>query len=446
MKAAGKIRFAPAACIAALFILPGIVIGWICAANAALLQTVLPKGHPLTNLEALARMLRGISVGEPDSWRPMLNAISIAHNQHDHARLYETVFFAQKVKFQYPPTSLLPLDILERLGLSSFALLNSLNFLIFVANAAALGWIAALLFAPSKQATPSSHDRLTQLGIAGMAFMAAFFFYPLVNAKLLGQIQLWVDLLFTLAVLSWLLDKRVLAGMMIGLACIIKPQAGILLIWAIAWKEWRLVKGILMTAIPVGVASLIGYGLHNHIAYLDVLSYLSSHGEAYFANNSVNGLLNRLLGNGENLRFLEYDFPPFHPLVYGGTMAFAIAMLIVMLAPAWRSRRPATALDLAVAIICSVIMSPIAWEHHYGVLPPLYLLALRAWLDQRGEGGSWYALGALALSWTLTATFIPLPNLLADSPYNFLQSYIFFGALILLGLIWWRAAKPANPP
>src|SRR5690606_24342291 len=156
--------------------------------------------------------------------------ISIAHNEHDHARLYETVFFAQKVKFQYPPTSLLPLDFLERLGLASFAVLNSLNFFIFLANAAALGWIAALLFAPkNKQTTLSSHGRWTRIGIGGMAFMAAFFFYPLVNAKLLGQIQLWVDLLFTLTVLSWLLDKRLLAGMLIGMACILKPQAGILL-------------------------------------------------------------------------------------------------------------------------------------------------------------------------------------------------------------------------
>jgi hypothetical protein len=229
------------------------------------------------------------------------------------------------------------------------------------------------------------------------------------------------------------------------LACILKPQAGILLIWAIAWKEWSVARGIVITTVPIVGASLIGYGIHNHIAYLKVLSFLSAHGEAYFANNSVNGLLNRLLGNGENLVFLTNSFPPFNPVVYASTTAFAIAMLIAMLAPAWRSIRPVNTLDLAVAIICSVIMSPIAWEHHYGALVPLYLVALRTWLDNRGESGDWYALIALAVSWTLTATFIPLPNLLANSPYNFLQSYIFFGALVLLGLIfWWRPSSPSH--
>jgi hypothetical protein len=278
-----------------------------------------------------------------------------------------------------------------------------------------------------------------------MAFLAAFFFYPLVMAKLLGQIQLWVDLLFTLTVLSWLLNRRMLAGMLIGLACILKPQAGILLIWAIALKEWSVARGIAITAVPILGVSLLSYGFHNHVAYLKTLSFLSAHGEAYFANNSVNGLLNRLLGNGENLRFLDHGFPPFHPVVYAGTMAFSIAALIAMLAPAWLGRRRATVLDLAAAIICSVIMSPIAWEHHYGVLAPLYLVALRAWLDRHGERENWYALGALVLSWTLTATFIPWTNLLADGPYNILQSYIFFGAIILLGLIFWWARQTAHP-
>lgn len=446
MKASGNVRLALAACILALFILPSIMIGWVSEAAAPSLRPVLPTGYALSNLEASQKMLRGF--GQNDSWYPMLSALTVVHSARDHARLYEKVFFEQNIKFQYPPTSLLPIDFLKRLGVASYGSLNRLNLFVFLANAAALAWIAAFLFdAKDRQQPPSSRDRFVQIGIAGMAFFAAFFFYPLVIAKLLGQIQLWVNLLFTLTVLAWLLDRRVLAGMLIGLACVLKPQAGIILIWAIAWKEWSVARGILTTAIPILGISLIGYGIHNHFVYLKVLSSLSAHGEAYFANNSVNGLLNRMLGNGEILGFLPHSFPPFNPVVYAGTTAFAVVMLVAMLAPAWRSRRPVTTLDLSVAIICSVIMSPIAWEHHYGVLPPLYLVALRAWLDHRGKsaGGSGFSLGALTLSWVLTATFIPLPNLLADTPYNFLLNYVFFGALILLGLIfWWRPKAPRH--
>lgn len=445
MKGAGGVRLAWAACIAMLFVLPIVVIGWINTATASRLRTVLPEGYALTNLDALKSGLRGIAVGQDDSWHPMLDAISVLHSARDHARLYETVFFEQKTKFQYPPTSLLPLDLLERLNLASYAHLNGFNSLVFLANAMALAWIAVLLFTPRNKPGFPPPDRMTQIGIAGMAFSATFLFYPLVIAKVLGQIQLWVDLLFTLTVLAWLLNRRMLAGMLIGLACILKPQAGILLVWALALKEWNLARGIVITAVPILGASLLAYGFHNHVAYMKTLSFLSAHGEAYFANNSVNGLLNRLLGNGENLRFLDHDFPPFHPVVYAGTMAFAIAALIAMLAPAWLGRRPATVLDLAAAIICSVMMSPIAWEHHYGVLAPLYLVALRAWLGRYGERETWYALGALVLSWTLTATFIPGPNLLAHGPYNILQSYVFFGAMILLGLTFWWVKRPIDP-
>lgn len=447
MKAGGKYRFSLAACIAALFVLPSVLIGLLCVANATLLRKVVPEGYFLTNFGALKRMLSSISAGDNDSWTPMLNAISVLHNARDHARLYETVFFDLKMKFQYPPTSLLPLDLLERMHLASLPFLNGLNLFVFVANAAALAWIAALLFNRKDQGAEHSSQSLSvRIGVVAIVFMATFFFYPLVQAKLLGQIQLWVDLLMTLTVLCWLLDRRVLAGMLIGLTCILKPQAAILFVWAIVWKEWGIARGIIFTAGPILGVSLLTYGIHNHIAYLKVLSYLSAHGETYFPNNSVNGLLNRMLHNGESLTFLKHSFPPFNPVVYAGTMAFAIAAMISILAPAWLGRRPATSLDLAAAMICSVIMSPIAWEHHYGILAPLYLVALHTWLNQRSNSVNYLELAALALSWTLTATFDPLTNLLADGPYGILQSYIFLGALILLGLIfWWRNKEHIRP-
>src|SRR5690349_11460521 len=101
MKGAGGVRLALAACIAMLFALPIVVIGWINTATASRLRTVLPEGYALTNLDALKSMLRGgISTGQNDSWHPMLDALSVLYSAHDHARLYEVIFFDQKVKFQ----------------------------------------------------------------------------------------------------------------------------------------------------------------------------------------------------------------------------------------------------------------------------------------------------------------------------------------------------------
>src|ERR1700732_13408 len=49
----------------------------------------------------------GLPMG--DSWNPMRSALDWIR-QHPGGRLYEQLFFVDRIKFQYPPSSLLPLD------------------------------------------------------------------------------------------------------------------------------------------------------------------------------------------------------------------------------------------------------------------------------------------------------------------------------------------------
>jgi hypothetical protein len=98
-----------------------------------------------------------------------------------------------------------------------------------------------------------------------------------------------------------------------------------------------------------------------------------------------------------------------------------------------------------VATICSGVSSPIAWHHHYGVLALVFIVVLHAWMSDRAGWHKRLALAGLTLSWTMVATFIPITNLLADTPFNITQSYVFIGALILLGLIFWRRREMAQP-
>ena len=59
---------------------------------------------------------------------------------------------------------------------------------------------------------------------------AAFMFYPIVRAYFLGQIQIWIDVLFTAACLSWITGRPLLAGVLIGFTATIKPQLGLFLV------------------------------------------------------------------------------------------------------------------------------------------------------------------------------------------------------------------------
>lgn len=428
----------PTALIAAFAVLPVLALSLLGWRYAAVLQGLLPVD--LTNAEVLRRV--AASFFNPstyaDSWIPMRRALEVLNGPDRHA-LYETLFFRNNVRFQYPPTSLLPLDLLSMLGLSSVRVLNALNSLVLTLNAGALGALAYVLFRNHAEPRPAGWP--SPAGMAGFAAGCAFLFYPLMRAHVLGQIQLWIDLLFTLAVLMWVLDRRMLAGVLVGLACAIKPQLGLVVVWALLWRQTGFVAGAALALAPIAAISLARYGLHNHLEYLQVLSFLSRHGESFFANNSVNGILNGYLSPDDTLRWSEAAFTPFHPLVYAGTMAASLVFYgAILLAPFRNRGRDPQPADFGMAAICTVVGSPVAWEHHYGLLAPLFLIALhqafRAPDDRRGV-----LLGLVFVAWVLVANFIPFASLLAGTSFSVVQAYCFFGALLLLAGL--AAARPA---
>jgi hypothetical protein len=395
-----------------------------------------PVPVDLTNLAATRRLLS--SLFHPgyagDSWLPMQRALEILHGKNHH-NLYETLFFGLHVRFQYPPTGLLGLDLLSHLGLHTLHALNALNSLVFLMNSAACATVAWLLFpSPARPDAPGGISVPSRAGMAMLAAALSFLFYPLVRGYLLGQIELWIDLLFTAAILCWILDRRWLSGALIGLACSIKPQFGLLLLWALLWRETGFVAGFVGALVPLTVLSCALYGLHNHLAYLNVLSFLSHHGEAFFANNSVNGILNWYLAPGDPLRWHDGVFTPYIPAVYLGTSVTSLAALALLIAPPLlqRRRRPELG-DFAAAAILTVVGSPVAWEHHYGILFPLYLVMLRHVFDSAEARRAPLYIGLL-VSWSLVATFIPFANLLLHTPFAALQAYCLFDALLPLRL------------
>ena len=420
-------RAGPVLIVAICVFLPIVLIGLLNYFCADSLRLLVPM--ELSNFGATRAMLSSFlrDSGHGDSWLPMMHALDTLHGPHRN-RLYETLFFDAHIRFQYPPTSLLPLDLLSWVGLLSIRALNAINSAAFVCNAIATGTLAWLLFR-----RPLSRPCPPPAAMAAIATAAAFLFYPAVRAHLLGQIQLWIDLLFISSIICWLLGYRLAAGLLIGLACTIKPQMGLLLLWGLVWREKRFVAGIVLGLLPPLSLSLYLYGYHNHVAYLDVLSFLSRHGEGYFANNSVNGILNWYFSSTDSLHWYDNSFTPFNPAVYAGTLAASgIALAAIVIPGLVRGERRASLPDFGAAAIFTVIGSPVAWEHHYGILLPLFLVAAHI-AFQRSRGAA--AFVALMISWTLVANFIPLTSLTNDSWAAASQAYCLAGALLLAILL-----------
>jgi hypothetical protein len=166
------------------------------------------------------------------------------------------------------------------------------------------------------------------------------------------------------------------------------------------------------------------------VSYLRVLSFISQRGEAYYPNQSINGLLNRWLSNGDNLHFQDFEFSPPNAAVSAATIAAAgMLLLFALFVPALRQPDDPR-FDLPLMAATATIISPIAWEHHYGVFPPIMAVLAPAVLDHARAPRQAGLL--LALSFILIAQYFAPAQRLANTVFNPLQSYVFFGALLLL--------------
>src|SRR5204862_387996 len=129
-----------------------------------------------------------------------------------------------------------------------------------------------------------------------------------------------------------------------------------------------------------------------------------------------------------------FAFTPYNPVVYVGTMLASCAFLGVLVAPPLLRRgQRAQLTDLSAAAICTVVSSPVAWEHHYGILLPLYLVAMNRIFEMPKGFRRGINFAVLLVSWILVADFIPFTALLVYTPLVIFQASCFFGALLLLG-------------
>src|SRR6202043_3661510 len=127
-------------------------------------------------------------------------------------------FFVDRIKFQYPPSSLLPLDFLSQLGFNlSNVEMNRINYWFVAANALING---AFAFALARR-SPDYAVHRWQFAMLGA--LGSLLFYPVMEAFSLGQIQVWIDTIFTLSALAWLAGRKGLSGVLIGLICLLKP-------------------------------------------------------------------------------------------------------------------------------------------------------------------------------------------------------------------------------
>jgi hypothetical protein len=459
------------------FVWPLLAVGvmHLVVVNAIALRWA-PASANFQHLRTVSRYPRMITPG--DSWAVMEMAL-VQLRDRDPTPVYTALFFRDRRKFQYPLTSLLPLPAVRQLLPERFGLrvpLNLVSILALIASALALPRLLTLGLRDAGVArfaddpSPTGGGALTRGEYAALAAFAALLtvtFYPTIFAISLGQIQAWLNALFVAVLWCWLTGRRSAAGVLTALMCLVKPHLGLLFLWGMLRREWAFVRAGLTVGAIGGAAAVAAWGLENNLDYLPVLSFLGRTGEAYLPNQSPNGFLNRLLNDVDPGVWDKHGFAPFHPVVFVGTVASTVALCAGALAWPWLARlrrapagtaaagtpgvgapgvgAPGGALDLSIAALSVTIASPIAWQHHYGVLLPVFVYALALTVRWRPLGRA--TIPCLGAAYLLVANdAISLVHCLVGLRGTLLQSYLLWGALLLLAVLYVFVVRGGAPP
>ncbi|HTV08228.1 MAG TPA: glycosyltransferase family 87 protein [Candidatus Aquilonibacter sp.] len=353
-----------------------------------------------------------------DSWLPMLKSLDYFHAHPTepiyYAHLYDTLI--------YPLASLLPLAALERMGFSEPAILR---VLVITSWLAVLG-VAAVSLWMGQRLLQKRGMKLDWQSVLAV-FLACIFCYPLIKGYALGNAQTFLSFLFAVLLLLWTGGSERSGGVVAALLAFVKPQYALLWIWMIVRRRWNAAIAFLITAIIlIGVSTLV-FGWRNNLDYVHVLTGLSRKAQSHYANQSMFGTLNRMIGNGENITYTPHLYTPYIAWIYRATLLTAIVLIGGALFFPWGRLRGSTG-DLAATGLASVAASPMAWEHHYGIV-----FAIAAWV--------WFGYGCrqrrppwlLAIASFLTLNGLTATNFLAPHlGWNILQSYLYFGALLMI--------------
>jgi alpha-1,2-mannosyltransferase len=195
-------------------------------------------------------------------------------------------------------------------------------------------------------------------------------------------------------------------------------------LWGLLRRQWSFAISLSITLLAGLSLSLWVFGWHNTTEYLQVLSFLSRRGDALATNQSLNGLLHRVMHVGSPVTWI-YGYPPYNRSIYLATVFSSALTLILALAVPMLWHKARSIADFLLFAMATTMASPIAWEHHYGV----FFLAFLLWMPQASRGWKTFFI-ILTIYLLMTDTWALLTGLMFTR-WSFLISHVYFGGLAL---------------
>ena len=172
-------------------------------------------------------------------------------------------------------------------------------------------------------------------------------------------------------------DRHRAKGALIGAAAAIKLVPGIFVLYLLLTRRFRaaaVAAGTFLALVAVGWAAVpagsTDYWLHGLFARSDRVATIV--GARYVSNQSLHGMAVRLLGDTATATILW--------------VAAALVMTVAGMALAvWAHRRGEETVGVLAVAFTALLISPIAWAHHWVWIAPLPLVAFDVALRLRGR-------------------------------------------------------------
>jgi hypothetical protein len=231
------------------------------------------------------------------------------------------------------------------------------------------------------------------------------------------------------------------AGLLFGLAALIKPPLLLVGLYSAFRRRWRIVLGGAIFIAASVLLSLAVFGLNLHKIWFDnsILPFIGRPVHA-FNVQSVDGFLARAHFGANYTHWGPNDLPTVYRVFnWLAVLAILATSFLVMR----RDEPNRELLDVSIVITIALIISPLSWIHYYCLLLIPWGLYVTGYQPLRSDViADWLMIGGIILA-SLPAIGIPGPSPLYGSTAWLLigSSWLWGGLLTLAALLRCRALK-----
>jgi hypothetical protein len=238
-------------------------------------------------------------------------------------------------------------------------------------------------------------------------------FGPLYMSLSLGQVDGLVVFFLALAIWAWQRGLLLLVGAAIAMAAAFKVVPGLLVLYFVWQRAYRVLAGAILAGVVVLGTTLAVLGPVQVIDYVRDVVPLLLKGSVHHQNVTISAFINRFFLDREWLASLSEI--PNNGLARGLTLAASLAFVAIV-AFATRPRAKSGqqyVREMALVVAAAILLSSIAWEFYLTWLLPVVLLLLNpACYPQTGAARAAYlaslSLALLAMSFPIG--FLTEPN------------------------------------